>query len=220
MTPPAFIAFTGVDRLDLLDGLQALSRRYPIEWGMLVDDEQVHKPLFPNAECRSALLRAGGLRWAAHVCGTPAKTIAGSGRASIDLAGFQRVQVNHGFTGSSPEQVDNTSRFARSRGIRAVLQCGGPFSSDTRVDWLYDVSFGKGIAPSSWPALIDGPFCGYSGGLGPATVAEVLAKIDAPADSAYWIDMESAVRSDGWLDLAKCDAVCRAVYGAGAAGQA
>jgi hypothetical protein len=30
---------------------------------------------------------------------------------------------------------------------------------------------------------------------------------------AYWIDMESGVRTGGWLDVAKCEAVCRAVYG-------
>ncbi len=213
MTPPAFIAFTGVDRVELLDGLQALSRRYPIEWGLLVDDAQAHKPLFPDAECRAALLRAGGLRFAAHVCGAPAQAIAGGGAADLDLAGFQRVQVNHGFSGSTPAQIENAWRFGQRRGLRTVLQCGDPFPADSRVDWLYDVSFGKGITPATWPALATEPFCGYSGGLGPDTVARALQAIAAPPDAVYWIDMETAVRTGGWLDLAKCEAVCRAVYG-------
>ena len=214
MTPPAFIAFTGVDRLDLVDGLQALSRRYPIEWGLLIDDAQAHKSLFPDAECRAALLRSGGLRWAAHVCGAAARAVVEEGDADIDLAGFQRVQINHGFSGSTPAQVENAWRFGRRRALRPVLQCADPFPADPRVDWLYDVSFGKGLKPRTWPTLDDAIFCGYSGGIGPETVAEVLAVISAPPGAVYWIDMESAVRSDDRLDLAKCEAVCRAVYGA------
>jgi hypothetical protein len=58
-----------------------------------------------------------------------------------------------------------------------------------------------------------GPFCGYSGGIGPATVVEILGRIAAPDGALYWIDMESGVRTDGAFDLAKCEAVCRAVYG-------
>jgi phosphoribosylanthranilate isomerase len=95
-----------------------------------------------------------------------------------------------------------------------VLQCWDPFPNDLRVDWLFDVSFGTGQRPTSWPVLpVDGAFCGYSGGIGPANVAEILATVAAPAGAQYWIDMESGVRTDGWFDLAKCEAVCRAVFG-------
>jgi hypothetical protein len=44
-------------------------------------------------------------------------------------------------------------------------------------------------------------------------VADILARIAAPDGALYWIDMESGVRTDGVFDLAKCEAVCRAVYG-------
>ena len=215
MSLPAFIAFTGVDRVELIDGLQALSRRYPIEWGILVDDAQGDSPLFPNAATRTRLLKAGGLRWAAHVCGAQAKAIADApSTATLELGGFQRIQVNHGFSGSTPAQIENAWRFGQMRGARTLLQCGDPYPEDSRVDWLYDVSFGKGLRPSTWPRLAKSAFCGYSGGISPQTVGDILARIDAPADTPYWIDMESGVRSDGWLDLAKCEAVCRAVYGA------
>jgi hypothetical protein len=213
--PPAFIAFTGVDRLAVTDTLIALSARYPIEWGILVDDGRSGEPLFPDARTRARLLSTGQLRWAAHVCGTQAKAIANTAQPEhLDLSGFQRVQVNHSFSGSAETHVANSAAFARSRGMRPVLQCSGAFPTDTRVDWLFDTSFGKGSPPGAWPALpLSGPFCGFSGGLNPGNVREALEKIAAPAGALYWIDMESGVRTDGWLDVTKCEAVCRAVYG-------
>ncbi len=212
---PAFIAFTGVDRVDLLPGLAALSARYPIEWGVLIDDQQEDKPLFPDAVTRTAVMSGSKLRWAAHVCGAQAKLIANDqAAATVDVGGFQRVQVNHSFEGSTPANADNAAAFGRRMGVRAMLQTKTTFPDDTRLDWLFDVSFGTGIKPTSFPAMpAGGPFCGFSGGLGPATVGAALDAIAAPAGSLYWIDMESQVRTDGWLDLRKCEAVCRAVYG-------
>jgi hypothetical protein len=216
MPLPAFIAFTGVDRRELLEGMVRLSSRYPIEWGLLVDaDRDGHEPLFPGAMLREAIHSAGRLRWAAHVCGSLARAIADGPEAPpLSLAGFQRVQVNHGFAGSTPAQVARCAAFGRTQGVRAVLQCQGAFPADGRVDWLYDTSFGRGARPSDWPPLApEGAFCGFSGGIGPDNVREVLARIGAPSGIPYWIDMESAVRTAGAFDLAKCEAVCRAVYG-------
>ncbi|CAN5434704.1 hypothetical protein BH10PSE3_BH10PSE3_10480 [soil metagenome] len=215
MQPPSFIAFTGVDRLDVLPDMGRLSARYPIEWGVLVDPDQEDKPLFPNAAIRAGLLAAPGLRWAAHICGAGAREIVVQPRATaVAVTGVQRVQVNHSFQGSVAGQIAAARDYGRRLGVRTVLQCAGAFASDTGVDWLYDVSFGTGVRPEAWPALpAGGPFCGYSGGIGPTTVAEILARIAAPAGALYWIDMESGVRTDGAFDLDKCEAVCRAVYG-------
>jgi len=212
---PAFIAFTGIDRVEDIGALQALSARYPIEWGVLVDDAQSDKPLFPDAGARKAFVTAGGLRLAAHVCGDEARRIADAPEtASVDLTGFQRVQVNHSFTGSNEAQIENTIRFGRRLGVRTMLQCKDDFPRESRLDWLFDVSFGTGAAPSHWPALPQsGPFCGYSGGIGPANVADILRAIDAKRGGLYWIDMESGIRTGGWLDLDKCEAVCKAVFG-------
>ena len=213
--PPAFIAFTGVDRVDVLGGLKALSRRFPIEWGVLVDDEKIGEALFPDSSARRALLRSDGLRWAAHVCGGDASKIANAPETvGLDLIGFQRVQVNHSFSGSTLAQMRNAWRFGRLRGVRTMLQCIEDFPNETRVDWLFDTSFGAGVAPKAWPRLPkDGPFCGFSGGINPDNVADVVAAIGAAEGDLYWIDMESGIRTDGWLDLQKCEAVCRKVYG-------
>jgi hypothetical protein len=215
IVPPSFIAFTGVDDPALADDLQALSARYAIEWGLLIDDDRAEEPLFPGPGQRAALLARPGLRWAAHVCGREARAIANDpATARVDLTGFQRLQVNHSFAGSSTAQIENTVRFGRSRGLRTLLQCAGEFPDDPRLDWLFDTSFGTGTAPAHWPAVSETAFCGFSGGIGPANAGEIVAAIAAPAGAQYWIDMESGVRTDGRFDLAKCEAVCRAVYGA------
>jgi len=215
MQPPSFIAFTGVDHTDLLPGMTRLSARYPIEWGVLVDPDQEDKALFPNAVTRAALLGEPGLRWAAHICGASARDIVAAPRdTAVAVTGVQRVQVNHSFQGSTPDQIAAARDYGRRLGVRTVLQCAGAFPDQPGVDWLYDVSFGTGVKPKDWPTLpTNGPFCGYSGGIGPETVVEILGRIDAAAGTLYWIDMESGVRTDGAFDLAKCEAVCRAVYG-------
>lgn len=212
--PPAFIAFTGVDRADAVGAMQALARHFPIEWGVLVDDDRPDDLLFAGPDIRARLTACPGLRLAAHVCGEQARRIANRpDDATIDLGGFQRLQINHGFSGSVAAQVENCVRFARARSVRAVLQCLESFPADERLDWLFDVSFGTGKSPGRWPALPPhGPFRGYSGGIRAENVRSVLAAIAAPDGVPYWIDMESGVRTDGRFDLAKCEAVCRAVF--------
>jgi hypothetical protein len=209
---PAYITFTGIDRADLLPGMLALSARYPIEWGVLLDAAQEGAPLFPPATVRR-VLQGAALRLSAHICGGAARAIVEGGDPALDLTGFSRVQINHARAGSSDSEIFNSARFAARHGVRAALQCQGEFPSDLRVDWLYDVSFGTGVRPTSWPA-VDArlPFCGYSGGLGPDTVRETLPKFPIAPGAAYWIDMESGVRTDGRFDLAKCEAVCRMVF--------
>ncbi len=212
---PTFIAFTGVDSPECLPGMQELSRHYPIEWGVLVDDAKEDDILFANADVRARLLEAPGLRYAAHVCGEQAGFIANAPeKASLNLAGFQRLQVNHGFSGSSAEQVENCIRFGRAQTVRTMLQTLVDFPDDCRLDWLYDTSFGTGKSPDRWPTLPqNGPLCGYSGGIKPENVADILSAIDAPEGSQYFIDMESGVRTNGRFDLEKCEAVCKAVFG-------
>ena len=215
LTPPAFIAFTGVDRPELRDDMERLARRYPIEWGILIDEQPRESALFPPLEVIHNLLEGSSMRFAAHVCGALATRIA-SGEEQMPrevLRHFTRLQINHGFHGSSVEQVRQCSNYAGRIGARAVLQCQGDFPEDPRVDWLYDVSFGRGSRPTTWPVLPRGAaFCGFSGGINADNVREILALIAAAPGSTYWIDMESGVRTDGLLDLGKCEAVCRAVF--------
>jgi len=210
---PAFVTFTGVDRADLLPGMQALSKRFPIEWGVLIDPDQEDRPLYPGRKERQRI-QASALRLSAHVCGAASKAIVEGDDPELDLAGFSRVQVNHSRDGSSELEVINSCAFGARRRVRIALQCQGHFPADDRVDWLYDVSFGTGKTPTAWPPITSGrPFCGYSGGLGPMTIAELLPQFPVTPGTAFWIDMESGVRTAGQFDLEKCAAVCEGVFG-------
>lgn len=208
---PAFITFTGVDRAELVSGMVELAAKYPIEWGILLDPAQEDKFLFPGEDERKKLLSAP-LRFSAHVCGEPARDIACGRHPELDLKGFSRLQLNHGSEGSDERQISNAYNYCTRHGVRLALQCQGDFPRDTRADWLFDVSFGRGVRVTEWPVVRHNhPFCGFSGGLSPTTIKESLAGFHSVTD--YWIDMESGVRTDGLLDLEKCEQVCRLVYG-------
>jgi len=209
---PSFVTFTGVDDPSHLPAIKELSRKYSIEWGVLIDPAQAGNELFPTIFDLS-IIKSQGLRLSAHVCGEPARDIAEGREPRVDLSGFSRLQLNHGREGSSESVVGNAYSYAVSKGLRLALQCQADFPGDSRADWLYDVSFGTGVRPTSWPKLTKShPFCGYSGGLSPETVVQTLSDI-ALSEHDYWIDMESGVRTNGALDLDKCEQVCKRVFG-------
>jgi len=211
---PAFVTFTGVDHADLIPGMQALSARYPVEWGVLVDAEKEGTALFPVAATRQAMQRAG-VRLSAHICGEAARDIVEGHVSDLVLDGYARAQINHGRSGSTESEIHFSQLFAARNGLRAALQCQGDFPDDGRVDWLYDVSFGTGVRPATWPPVgNDRSFCGISGGLGPDNIGAVLSRLTVAPGAVYWIDMESGVRTGARFDLEKCAAVCRLVFGA------
>lgn len=212
---PAFITFTGIDDAALIKGMVELSKRFPIEWGILIDRHKKGVPLFPDGRQVDSF-RECGVRLCAHICGDIAQEIVRGLNPSLNLAGFSRIQVNHSREGARPEVVRAVSRFSARHGVRGVLQCRSEFPvEENGVDWLYDVSFGEGVRPKSFPTVrTDQPFCGISGGIDSNNVADLLANTISVEDGQFfWIDMESGVRTDGSFDLEKCEAVCRAVYG-------
>ena len=193
-----------------------LSRRYPIEWGLLIDPDKAGRRLFPSLE-HLEQFRKLGLRLCAHVCGSLALQIAAGDAPVVDLGGFSRIQVNHGRSGANANVIANVARFASMHGIRGILQCVElEFPKHaTSVDWLFDVSFGKGVRPERFPPVrFDNPLCGLSGGISPSNVREIIEnETDVLPGLTYWIDMESGVRTDGEFDLECCKAVCHTLYG-------
>lgn len=214
ITRPAFVAFTGVDDAALTKGMRELSQKYPIEWGVLIDRQKKGIPLFPDSR-QIGSFREAGVRLCAHICGEIAEEIARDANPTLNLGGFSRIQVNHGREGANSQVVRAVRRFAARHGVRGVLQCRGEFPVEhASVDWLYDVSFGEGVQPTTFPKIrSDVPFCGLSGGIAPSNVVDLLGKkISIENCVLFWIDMESGVRSNDAFDLRKCEAVCRAVY--------
>lgn len=204
---PDFITFTGADDWTDVGEMQRLSAHYPIEWGILFStSRQGVDPRYPSEGALSRLVRSG-LRLAAHLCGDYSKAIM-TGRPispPVDLSAFTRIQINH--VSPDPEVI---GEFQKIWGPRCIAQTRGPeFPPSAEIDWLFDASGGRGLAPASWLPY-PGRFVGYAGGIGPDNIAAVIAAIDAPG--TFWIDMESKVRTNDRFDLDLCRRVCEAVY--------
>ena len=150
---------------------------------------------------------------AAHLCGKHAQHIMEGSfdRASLPLAGFSRIQVNH--TNPEPRRL---AAFAVV-GQPVIAQWREPESFPGEymgIEWLYDPSGGRGLSPDRWPENPSHHRAGYAGGIHHENVASVVAAIGERSKAGYWIDMESGVRSDNLFDLNLVERVCAEVYGA------
>jgi hypothetical protein len=210
MRRPDFITFTGADDHTDVGEMIALSRAYPIEWGILFSPTRQGKdPRYPDGPAQSRFAWSG-LRLAAHLCGGWSREVM-AGRpltaVPVDLGIFARIQVN-----TAAPDIARLRDLQDGWGSRCIAQHRDAerFPADTSVDWLYDASGGRGLQPPAWPAH-PGRLAGYAGGIRPDNVCETLDRIRAVGP--YWIDMESGVRTEDRFDLALCRRVCEAVYG-------
>lgn len=218
---PNFITFTSADDKTDIDGMRGLAAQYPIEWGILFSpSRQGNEPRYPSYDFIKSLFgnhpTNQGLSLSAHLCGGHSRDVLAKAETAIDdmLYPFERVQINTTLRG-----IDTIALNAWAEGIsehlQPILQCRDAFPEDHRVHWLFDASGGRGIAPAAWPdpGLPIEALRGYAGGLNPENVAAAVAAIGAKDDN-YWIDMETGVRDENdQFSLAKCRAVCEAVYG-------
>lgn len=226
MNKPQFITFTGIDeRTDLIKVIE-LSNKYPVEWGILFSKNNTGKSKrYPSLEYIIRFFNIKNLKLSAHICGSYSNQILEK-EESIDISDFlsdyfDRVQINIADGESDvrsqifPERADKFAKTIRAK--KAIIQCLSDFPESTIVDWLYDTSGGAGIENNNWDngAENTNAFCGYAGGISPDNITRVLNKINKihPKDKPYWIDMESMVRTDEWLDLDKCEYILDKVYG-------
>lgn len=237
MIKPKFITFTGIDERTDPDEINRLSSRYPVEWGILFSkSNQGQANRYPPLHVATRILeRCEGAKFSAHICGRYSNQIMTArdvtdhvpweltDLAEILMGYFDRTQINiaDGETlvhekDVRPQLAKNWAEIIGAAG-GAIVQCRRDFPNDPSVAWLYDRSGGAGRLQVNWSANAAGSsaFCGYAGGIGPETVRSVLDAIEQahPADKPFWIDMEGNVRTNDWLDLNKCEAVLRAVYG-------
>lgn len=205
---PTFITFTGVDDHTDVDGMRALSDRYPIEWGVLFSPtRQGVDYRYPGADALRRVYQTQ-LRLAGHLCGEHARNVVAWQWPDVPaiFSRFSRMQINH----AAPD-VDAIEHFQDQTGVRCIAQTHGPeFPGFEKIHWLFDVSGGRGKEPEALPPY-PGRKVGYAGGIGPDNVRSVIARINA--SGPYWIDMESGVRTNNWFDLSLCRKVCEAVYG-------
>jgi hypothetical protein len=223
---------TGADCKVNAADLVALSQRFPfVEWSFLYSPDRagVDVPRCPTVdkikEFRDVCGKHGHV--AMHLCESALKDFINGDPATFDLMqGFPRIQLNLEF-GSAKGLYHSTHEITRALAERVqaapqwrfILQC--PFDQESlrlkdegllplfknapNVDILFDSSAGSGTRPKSWPAPLDGFFCGYAGGITPESYEEDLEKMRkvVPVNMAISTDLESGVRTDDIFDLIK-----------------
>jgi len=230
------VTITGADDATDIQEMLEFSRRFDrIEWGILLSETKMGTPRYPSKEWLARLHPHGKMmdpvfyamptgllmrmHLAMHVCGKWTKNILKNAPDEFVYKtawNFDRIQMNF----SHGEEFD--PEFAKSLSIgtnndkQYIFQVGkagdnpamrlAQESLDVAV--LFDRSGGKGKSPDEWPAPLEGLYCGYAGGLNPDNITEELRKIAAVVnvDQHIWIDMESGVRTDDKLDMAKVEA--------------
>ena len=205
---PSHITFTGVDERTDVHDLLELQRAYPVEFGVLMSASRTgNENRYPRRGVIDRLAESR-LNLSAHICGGWSQRIMeGDSLWEVSLQGFSRVQVNH-----RHPSVDALVNFQMFRATPVIAQYRTlDVPEDGRIQWLFDPSGGRGLAPGTWPQH-RGFMVGYAGGITPLNVASIVQNI-AATNREYWIDMESGVRTNDWFDLYKCYDVCRAVYG-------
>ena len=214
------ITFTGLDERSDTHRICQLGRRWPkAEFAVLSGSETGRSPRFPTNEWIDAWRRKAEeatLQTAIHLCGrTRRDALAGDEAALARCAGFGRIQLN------MPEaerrvQAEAILRFQRRTGRPVVIQHTGAWenavcSNEPGIEHLFDRSGGQGTAGiDEWPAPRQGKRCGYAGGIGPGNIAEALAFSARHENARIWLDMESKIRRDNWLDANSIEKVLEA----------
>lgn len=204
---PHFLTFTGVDADTDFDRVLDLSRRFPLEWGVLFSpDRQGEEPRYPAMDVIERFREVPVVK-SAHLCGGYSKMVMANALLPLDLSGFTRVQVN-----SRKPDPALIARFAAGRMLTGIMQTRDlEFPEDEGTAILFDRSGGFGRPPEAWPRHPGDRLVGYAGGISPDNIDDVLTAVDS--SGPHWLDMESGIRTDDRLDLDKCEAVAKVVYG-------
>jgi phosphoribosylanthranilate isomerase len=219
----SLVTFTGVDNRTNFTTVRSLAEKYPfIEFGILLsltpDDKDERYMTIPEINEAVGYLQ-GNVPLALHICGSAVRHfVLGTDEVVTDLARqFGRVQLN--FSASKGDFTADQLSDAMVKMPGKVITQHFP-SNSALVDVvtaanhqvLYDTSGGRGLETAEWLAPFPAKVTGYAGGLGPDGIEDSIDAIQAVTGSApVWIDMESRVRTEGYLDLKKCRVVASAV---------
>lgn len=223
--------FTGLDNKTDLGRVIEMSERYHfLEFGVLLSRTPEDKDArYPIASEIATIVHAlaGRTRIALHVCGRAVSEYmrpveAGTpflGQDITDLvdAGVGRVQFNFNFSraGLAVEEIDAAIGRTKANVITQHFPSNVPVSegvTSPNHNVLYDASGGRGVEATGLNMPFASKYTGYAGGIGPENALEKAIEIDTlSGDTRVWIDMENRIRTEGYLDLDKCEAVARAV---------
>jgi phosphoribosylanthranilate isomerase len=220
-----YCSVTGADDAVNAKDLAALGARYPFaEWAILLLPARAGLPRFPKPEWIEDFSAGYQGHKAMHLCDAALLDFIAQKPETLALMkGFSRIQLNLKF-GEMDGKYDPAELVARIKAApqwQFIIQYGKdksdllPLLADVpNHAVLFDDSAGRGITPDSWPAPLEGHFCGYAGGLTPDNLKQNIDIIlQAAAGKDTWIDMETGVRTDDVFDLAKVEKVLEITSG-------
>ena len=231
MTYPQCITFTGIDERTDLRRLHDIAQRYEFaEFGILVSRHNAENGnRYPDvASLLQAIPDDGAVQLSAHICGGLMRQVFEQGSFDCmtkptgnQFRRFRRCQLNTAGTDYPLQRQLHTPRHL----AQVIIQQ----KSTSRDDYfaslihqayhacplsiLIDDSGGEGREARQWQVpeqfrLVR--HLGFAGGINPQNVAIVLTQLmRQPMPQEWWIDMESGVRTDDWLDLDKVEQVCQ-----------
>ncbi|MCZ7860839.1 hypothetical protein O9X98_05430 [Agrobacterium salinitolerans] len=222
--------FTGVDSKTDLSRVAELSALYPfLEFGVLLsrtpEDKDPRYPAFAEIE-RIVETLSGKSKLALHVCGRAVGEFVripedgdylGRDIENLVGAGIGRIQLNFNFerAGLSLRELNGAVLRTGAKVITQHFLANSAVSegiSERNHHVLYDASGGRGVVAAGYEKPFAGKYTGYAGGIGPENVVEAVTAIQAViGDNDVWIDMESRIRTDGYLDLDKCEKVAASI---------
>ena len=214
---------TGLDDRTDLGRVEALCAEYPfLEFGILLSRTPGDKdPRYPSWDALVSMVErlAGKAHLALHVCGRAVGEFV-EGADDIDglvSIGINRVQLNFMLRRSPFGIADLDAAIARST-VSVITQ--HTVTNDVLAyalkaanhHVLFDTSGGRGVEIAECRPPFTGKYTGYAGGMGPENVKEMASRVAAVSGGTpVWIDMESRLRTDGYLDMDRCAAVAAAV---------
>jgi phosphoribosylanthranilate isomerase len=219
------VTFTGIDALTDIGRVIALGKSYPgVEFGILFS-RRMHSedPRYMTfQEIQSALSKlAGKVDLALHVCGRAVGELVSGSPDILDLVcnGISRVQLNFKMS-NVPFSLEQLEEFIEHSKVPVITQ-EFPANSDLKTvvmssnhQILFDTSGGRGVLAERYQAPFPHKRTGYAGGIGPSNIVDVAKQVNEVSTTAdVWIDMEERIRTDMYLDLDKCEAVLREVFG-------
>lgn len=215
------VTITGADDNIDISLMKQFSAKYPfLEWGILFTQSKIGEPRFPTASWRQDFAELK-LRASAHFCGFFSRQILENQNFQL-LTNyskiFKRFQLNYNFKASKGYDLKPLLEFAKENpSIEIILQYNNSNKKvldkyakeyPSNIHFLYDSSGGRGIAMKEVGAPLFKAYTGYSGGITPDNVIDILDQIEeVPFNTNTWIDMEGGVRTDDVLDLRKVQEV-------------
>jgi len=216
MTKLKFATFAGPDdRTNISDLIDASNKN--VELAVLYCPEKQGEHRFPTNKWIEELLNTPNIdaKLSIHLCGSSVKELINKDKALIELISrFDRIQINTNAKSLNKKELLNPLiNTINELKFQFIMQSNRSnndsleyFPQNTHI--LLDASGGRGVTPEKWTDISKyGDLVGYAGGIGPDNIDETINKLELISQSNYWVDMESAIRTNNEFDISKCKEV-------------